>query len=866
MDEAAARLVLAAIGQQTLHALARSAPEAIAPPGDHDLVALGPCKRPTEDQRAALAAKITTWNPEVHEWIRYGCVEPSGTIVEVAYEHAVAGRDHPEGVWSVLRVGGAGASVVATYSGTPADSWSKWDTQVSLGVLALVDLDADGNDDAIIATRRRENQDRSVTLQTWLSLTGKLAVQPGIFTNDIAFARGQLWTAGKPLVLQVDDRDAFEPVPRKYRCVEPNGTIDLCAAIVEARRVDRAVEIAGWFVSGDHAYGPQKTALPDRDLLARLLDELQLPAAARGPALAAVPPTSPALRAAADVERVITPKEPSRFGELLDPPYPADPRIAELEALLGDRPCPVASAVTRQKAVATIAAWMGVHDPSPWAHAPDVLSSCEDSTRGYYVVRWTQIVDKAVTARDAVFYVDAKGATSLATTSTSACADCGAPLPAYDARFVRHSATLVALVRATGEGAHPFLWATDGIATTAPASSFTQWYAVDLDGAVVMPDVIQIRNEAETHLWHWDGTWRQLPEFAIATESTEQPPRDPAAAWLWHESQRESAVEDLRAFDLDAWAASPAVRARTLRALALAGAGADVIAHVTTYGTEAPLPISPAPAASLADELRREGHGMPVLFATNAQGVAAYSADGTLLRQITTSKRGVELDDRREILFVVDETGDTLSAIDLREHAPNPVVIVRGLAGTPLVSNPGESAVEYQIRWSVHPGIEAGASCINQDAYPGTPCSDIQRAEQLATRRARLATFQLIGAAWIAKRADRALRPARRRMHFVHGRVSLWPSPFEEVAVRYCEHDCMITCYLRDRRRDSRELDGGIGGSCGLQFDEGARYWIEGMKICGPDMECRSIDDVVDIVGWLDPGMWTQPPPVDQRH
>jgi hypothetical protein len=74
------------------------------------------------------------------------------------------------------------------------------------------------------------------------------------------------------------------------------------------------------------------------------------------------------------------------------------------------------------------------------------------------------------------------------------------------------------------------------------------------------------------------------------------------------------------------------------------------------------------------------------------------------------------------------------------------------------------------------------------------------------------------------------------------------------------------TAAARDRRRDPREIDVGIGEACGLQFDDGACYWLDGMKVCGPDNACRSIDDVVSIVGWLDPGMWTQSPAVDQRH
>jgi hypothetical protein len=266
---------------------------------------------------------------------------------------------------------------------------------------------------------------------------------------------------------------------------------------------------------------------------------------------------------------------------------------------------------------------------------------------------------------------------------------------------------------------------------------------------------------------------------------------------------------------------------------------------------------------SLANHLRSEENGTPVLVATNQAGVAAYASDGRLLGQlITDHTQGVQLDTRREIRFITDPPGETLMAIDLREPAPTPIPIAQGLAATKLWSDDGRRGLgPIRIHWGTPAAvvIEAGP-CIS-DEQTDTPCTAQERAARDSALQATVAKIRLVGAAWIVANASRPLRPPRPLRTLVGTRASLSPSPYEIVTGRFCEHDCMATCLLHDKRRHlwlapkssdtwqrKRPVSDSVDGLCALDFDVTTRYCFNDARVCTAGSGFRPLQKVETIV------------------
>ena len=621
---------LRVLGQRTLDDLARRLPELdVQGPGSRaEIVALGPCVRPAPDERKAVARAIAAADHDAKGAdLTFGCKDPTGIVVNVAYDR-IRGRDERTGVWRVVRASStaetARVTTLAQYTGTSTQDYMEWAIEMNVRAAVLVDLDGDGNHDAIIVRSGHEGGGShfEVVLATWTSRAGRTA-SPATFEHvvDVSVARGQPHGAGAPLVIRIDHEYA-EPRAPEYRCIEPTGALDLCAAIDETRRVDRIAQIADWFVTG-HRYGPYQTAQPDRDELAGLLAELGVAPAERTALLAEVEPAKPEVRVAREIAPLLAAPGSRRFGELEDKPLPPDPRAAELRALLGDAPCTPATPAQAKASVSRIASWVAANDaralidhgdctagaPCRWSHPtkPVIDTSCVAAQRGYYSVRWSYL-DKTkgeLLAHDALVFLDAGAATlvsdGIAIGASEACGPCGTspPLPQLSLKMYRHGTALVAVLLGYGDPSQPpsLAFAVDGTLTKLPPlTGSASWYRFGESRNTAgrdADDLIEIRSTKPDVVgyWHWDAGWKQVAAFPWLAPRALQPALDPTGAWLWQQQQRGVARDFLGSFEVTEWAGKPDYRADTRQSLILLGADPARLARVAAAERD----VHPAP-------------------------------------------------------------------------------------------------------------------------------------------------------------------------------------------------------------------------------------------------------------------------------
>lgn len=617
------------LGKRTLVELSVPAPvvdHAAAEP-THEIPAFGACARPTADERAQIARAITAADHDAKDApLAFGCKDPNGIIVDVAYDRK--GRDDRlTGVWKIVRASSPAANAHVTtlvqYIGESQEYWMEWSNEVSVSTNLLVDLDGDGDHDAVIARNIHEGGARGseVEVSLWVSRKRRMLLL-GTIRDYFSVVSKPPHGAGAPLVIR-SDRVNPDRGPSEYRCIEPIGKLDICPAIAEARHVDRAIEIANGFVNGT-TYGPAKNAEPDRELLAELLGELRVAPAEQAALLAEAVPAEPEVRVARDVEKVVEKRVVRHFGEP-DPQQPPDPRPAELMAVLGDAPCTPATREQRTAAIDRVSAWIADNDQRAlvahadckdgakcrWSHPskPAVVASCVTGEHAYYSTHWTYLDKGELLAHDALFFLGGDTITlvadGIAIGSATSCAACGygQPGPQILPRMYQRGAALIAVMlgdEATPDEATPkprtLAIAINGALTKVPApKGWISFYRFGESNAVEAPDAVDLIQVSENvdavSYWRWDGGWKKLAGFVLPTPAAKPPVLDTAGAFLWHQKQRVAAREELQAFDLAAWELSADNRAQTARDLVIVGAPAAVRARVTAAANE----IQPAP-------------------------------------------------------------------------------------------------------------------------------------------------------------------------------------------------------------------------------------------------------------------------------
>jgi hypothetical protein len=557
------------LGQETLAKVDQLAPldARHGMPGTDEIPALGACTRPTERDRAVMRAIVTRGiaADDLYD-VAFGCMDARGTIVTLAYDIVTSkGRT---GAYDVLLVAGGKATKIDSLRALSRMDYMEWADERSLGVSLLVDLDGDGVHDALLGRGIHEGGaiHSNEELSLWSSRSGHIS-QLGTYDDAVRFARGQL---AAPIVLVLERQNA----PVRYRCLEANGTVDLCPAIDDARKIDRIAEVATGFVNG---------TVPDRDLLAEELDLIGVEPNRRARLLQGATETLRSIRMQRAIATFVEPKLVREHGEIVDH-QPADPRGGQLAALGGDAPCTMTA--TDQHALApAVTRWIETRDHRKDRKELSIVATCGDRTRGYIAVHWSYDEPQKgeLHARDGVFAIDKGGLVPLVDASLTGpdfvCAACDGTIPGVfvGSSFFRHGKELVAITidRSTEKGVLAI--AIDGKSAKVPSGAF-EWARLR-EPELELYTVVQTSDPNGTTYWHWDGTLQ--PIATIAWAAIERP-RDATglAARIWDETIRGFAIVSLGAYDPARWAGDAAVRTETRKLLQAAGADAATLAKI----------------------------------------------------------------------------------------------------------------------------------------------------------------------------------------------------------------------------------------------------------------------------------------------
>lgn len=582
------------------------APDPLARPAaasavSHALIpALGPCTRPSYDERTKLGEQLARRVPHSGELaLAFGCKDAAGVVVWLAFDEPRPRAE--QGVWRVVRVAPSGITTLAEDKGPAQSTWGEAAAiasvpEVTLRPVVQLDVDVDGVADIVLERDDHEGGVRhgAATLSVWLSRAKRRVAlgSTGALRDLVDVAKRQP-AGGHTVVLQLrHDRDSVADA--LYRCVEPPGQLTICPAVDPARRFDRAVEIATWFTSG-HGYPPGDAMVPDRGQLAELLLPLQgfgVTASERGKLLALAALPTPEQAIAHEVTRVRGLEVARQYGEIVERP---DLRAARLLGMLGDAACRTITAAEARAANARLAAWIAGHDQADAAAeackgdpactvkrtGPLALrEACVAGKLAYYEAQWSYALSGAEgepLERRAVLRAEGEHLTVLARELATAQTPLG-----LTAKLYRHGATLIAMALAPGRGAEPpqLIVDVDGQPVAVPESpGALSW--VELGASTADNLVRYAASATEVAYLRWDGGWKQIARYPLPTARTPSPKLDPIATWLWQQDHKAIAQQHLRGFDLAQWSKDPAYRAETLQALAVAGADPATLGRAT---------------------------------------------------------------------------------------------------------------------------------------------------------------------------------------------------------------------------------------------------------------------------------------------
>lgn len=169
-------------------------------------------------------------------------------------------------------------------------------------------------------------------------------------------------------------------------------------------------------------------------------------------------------------------------------------------------------------------------------------------------------------------------------------------------------------------------------------------------------------------------------------------------------------------------------------------------------------------AIGLSDQLRTEAKASPILFVVGERGVVARSVDGRVDRPIVSGEiEQAILDAELELLWVVRT--DRLEILDLREPAPNPVLIVSNM-------NPDAELMIERKALGLSPTMPTNTCDINSAVR--IQLGPKPSLEVIGDRN-KNAPPTLVGAAWIASQSRRQPRTSTRieRTTFPSARATL---------------------------------------------------------------------------------------------
>ncbi|MEO8702258.1 MAG: hypothetical protein ABI867_19595 [Kofleriaceae bacterium] len=382
-----------------------------------DIRALGPCKRPSTAERAAITRRVQTWidrtsagverrDPDPMLAVSFGCVEAAGIVVGAQEDRRLVKSSRTSGYdvghWWTLRVSRDAIRVLAHTGGTAMDNFMEWASETSRATIALADLDRDGTLDPITVVRDHEGGSIAsiVSVDVTPSRSGTL-VHVATFADRVEPAALQPASPSGPVALAIWEHEGDRT---HYRCIGPTLALTVCPASIAARRGDTALAAARRL--------QQLVTTPDREDLAELLAAIDVPAADRIALVAAAPVTPPVDSVTRRIAAFVHPvDERTSVERRADAERAAQATFAAVRTDLGIAAC---AAVAGDPG---ITAW--IRATAARATAITLTARCGGS-RGAYVAATWQIGTKF---HEGVFFVARGKVTRVATAEQESIGD-----------------------------------------------------------------------------------------------------------------------------------------------------------------------------------------------------------------------------------------------------------------------------------------------------------------------------------------------------------------------------------------------------------------------------------------------------------
>ena len=211
---------------------------------DGQIAVVGACVRPDAENTAALTTAIAAWLKKTRPAIAFvaptvvvGCVEPSGTIVDV---QADVGH---EGYWWTLRIAKTVTTVIDSGRGRAYADGMEGVPETSTKTLVLADLDRDGRLDVVTVRNDREGGDFGGTSIARLHLSSR-AEPLALGTHDGWIELAHVQPSNPATVVlelpgRMPDRMSGHAV-----CVTATNAWHDCAAAEVAGKVERQLAAA----------------------------------------------------------------------------------------------------------------------------------------------------------------------------------------------------------------------------------------------------------------------------------------------------------------------------------------------------------------------------------------------------------------------------------------------------------------------------------------------------------------------------------------------------------------------------------------------------------------------------------------------
>lgn len=549
------------------------------------LPALDACRWPVAERKAQLeklAFASLPHNADGDYAVGFGCEDVAGTIVWLHYDTTVANRR--QGIWTTVRVGARKVERLAFYQGESTQDWMEWSNEVTETPIGLVDLDGDGEHDAIFKNSTHEGGATygDESLFVWLSKSKRIVnLRAQIHDAGLWLPRGQHVTAQGAIVVgtsgqQIGTRDA----PLNYQCFDLTGLLANCAGAAKAARVDEQLDILTRWQNG---------TVSDRDILAHEFDTGGIDAHTRAALLPLAAATDPDLRLHRAVDDFV----------VTHPLAPSDASLPALDAALHQQACAPFTPTQAAASMSAILTWLRSHDVPQlnsgasgaerrckW-NAPrnlHVFASCVTVSQTYAAYSWARIsscaeFDEEITSAG-VFSVRSNVATLIIGDSVSGsamdCAACEGPAPnPYNVQFVQQANNAVAYV-------------TSDNATTG------RRLHVIVDGKLV-DDQPLVGGAGPSHLWtstsndqssyrRWHNGWQEVARFKPPTINDPTAPTALVANILWTAERYNAAMFELIGFADNKWRAlTVEERQRIARALEIVDASTQLRALAESH-------------------------------------------------------------------------------------------------------------------------------------------------------------------------------------------------------------------------------------------------------------------------------------------